>query len=254
MPTSQVLVLGAVAGLTVFLGLPIARLRRPWPSVQAFLNAGAGGVLLFILLDIIKKVLVERAGTELHGGTFPGLALLFIAGLLAGVVGITSYERLLRRRRRRGASPEQLAISIAIAIGLHNLSEGLAIGASAATGELKLAVVLVVGFALHNATEGFGIAAPLAAAGHGPASWKLLASAGLIAGGPTFVGTLIGVRFADPVLFVLFLALAAGAIIYVLGKLAHVARRLAVPAMAVTGVLIGFLAGFATDLMLAGGT
>ncbi len=250
MPTAQVLVLGALAGLTIFLGLPIARLRRPWPRLQALLNAGAAGVLLFILFDVLKKAL-EKVGVGGQGVAKPGLGLVFLIGLLAGVGGIRAYERLVRRRRGAAAlAPEQIALAIAMAIGLHNLSEGLAIGASAAQGEIQLAMLLIVGFALHNATEGFGIAAPLAAAGAGPTRWRFLAAAGLIAGGPTFVGTVVGVRLVSPVLFVLFLALAAGAIVYVLSKLLQVERRLALPAMAVTGLLFGFLAGFGADLVL----
>lgn len=249
MSTAQVLVLGALAGLTIFLGLPIARLRRPWPRLKSFLNAGAGGVLLFILLDVLKKSL-EKVGLDGHGVAEPGLVLVLLLGLIAGLGAIIAFEQLARKRPGAAAQgPEQIALSIAVAIGLHNLSEGLAIGESAAHGEIQLAALLIVGFALHNATEGFGIAAPLAA-GARVASWRFLTVAGLIAGGPTFVGTVIGVRFVSPVLFVLFLALAAGAIVYVLSKLLQVSRRLALPAMAITGLLVGFLAGFGTDLVL----
>jgi zinc transporter, ZIP family len=247
--TPQVLLLGALAGLTIFLGLPIARLRRPWPRLQSFLNAGAGGVLLFILFDVLKKSL-EKVGIDGHGVAEPGLGLVLLLGLVAGLGGIMAFES--RVRRRVGAlplAPHQIALSIAVAIGLHNLSEGLAIGQSAAQGEIQLALLLVVGFALHNATEGFGIAAPLAA-GARAASWRFLAVAGLIAGLPTFAGTVIGVGFVSPVLFVLFLALAAGAIVYVLSKLLQVGRRLALPAMALAGLIVGFLAGFGTDVVL----
>src|SRR6202158_1308239 len=101
-------------------------------------------------------------------------------------------------------------------IGLHNFAEGLAIGTSAAAGEISLAVLLVIGFGLHNATEGFGIVAPLA--GQRP-SWGFLALLGLVGGGPTFAGTLVGQRFVNDIVSIAFLGLAAGSILYVVIEL-----------------------------------
>jgi ZIP family zinc transporter len=144
-------------------------------------------------------------------------------------------------------------MSIAIGIGLHNFSEGLAIGQAATAGEISLAVLLIIGFALHNATEGFGIVGPLAAAEVRP-SWGWLGLAGLIGGGPTFLGTVVGTRFDSAFVFVGCLALAAGAILYVLGELLPVGRRLSWE-VTLWGLLAGFLLGVATDLILvvAGG-
>lgn len=83
------------------------------------------------------------------------------------------------------------ALMIATGIGLQNFAEGLAIGNSGAQGELSLAVLFIIGFGLHNASEGFGIVAPLAAEGERP-FWITLLRLGLIGGGPTFLGTLVG--------------------------------------------------------------
>src|SRR5207244_9855305 len=91
----------------------------------------------------------------------------------------------------RWTAAERLAILIAIGIGLHNFSEGLAIGQSAAKGEVSLAMLLVIGFGLHNSTEGFGIVAPLATEPVRP-SWRFLLLLGLTGGGPTFFGTVVG--------------------------------------------------------------
>src|SRR5256714_11104484 len=122
--------------------------------------------------------------------------------------------------------PEQrLAFFIALGIGFHNLSEGVAIGQSAAGGQLRLALVLVIGFALHNATEGFGIVGPLAGETHLP-SWRFLGALGLIAGGPTFVGTVIGQSFQNETVFSAFLALAAASMLYVIISLCTVTRKL----------------------------
>jgi len=106
----------------------------------------------------------------------------------------------------------------------------------------------VIGFGLHNATEGFGIIGPLAA-GNIRASWKWLGIAGLIGGGPTFLGTLLGTTVTSELVFVGFLALAAGAILYVIGELFAAGRRLSWDWM-LWGILVGFLAGLATDMIL----
>jgi ZIP family zinc transporter len=116
---------------------------------------------------------------------------------------------------------------------------------------MTLAALLAVGFALHNATEGFGIAAPLA--GTKP-SWKFLAIAGLVAGGPTFLGTLVGSLVSSPEASVMFLALAAGALIYVIKELFYHGRGTASDpehSMVVMGaVVIGFLIALGTEFVL----
>jgi len=144
---------------------------------------------------------------------------------------------------------------IAVGIGLHNFAEGLAIGQSAASGEIDLAVMLVIGFGLHNATEGFGIVAPLAADidGTGAArrpSWAFLLALGAIGGGPTFVGTLVGHGFTSEPVSVAFLTLAAGSLIYVIAQLIGVAARAKRSDLLAYGMLLGLLAGFLTDAIV----
>jgi ZIP family zinc transporter len=151
--------------------------------------------------------------------------------------------------RNASASASRLALMIAVGIGLHNFAEGLAIGNSAASGEISLAVLLIIGFGLHNATEGFGIVAPLAAGGIRP-SWATLALLGLIGGGPTFVGTVIGQRVVNDTLSVAFLGLAAGSILYVIIELLAVARRTNLKELTTWMILLGLLLGFATDAVV----
>jgi ZIP family zinc transporter len=136
---------------------------------------------------------------------------------------------------------------IAVGIGLHNFSEGLAIGQTAADGAYRLFFVLVIGFGLHNITEGFGITGPLI--GQRP-SWRFLGLLGLVGGAPTFVGTLIGWQFRSAAISVLFLALAGGAILYVIGELQHVGRKLGAHDVGMLGLLVGFLVAYGTDLIL----
>jgi zinc transporter, ZIP family len=141
-----------------------------------------------------------------------------------------------------------LAMTIAIGIGLHNFSEGLAIGQAAGAGEISLATLLVIGFGLHNATEGFGIAGPMIATGERP-TWRWLLVAGLIAGGPTFLGTILGVSVSSEIVYVSFLALAAGALLYVIGEMLGVGRRLS-QVITAWGVLAGIVLAFATELVI----
>ncbi len=276
MSTPELLTLGAIAGLTIYLGLPMGRVREPSMRLRAFLNAAAIGILLFLLWDVLSKGIepvtrgLDRAAH--HGGSwwhFAGQASVFAVALAVGLVSLGYYDRWLAARQReprigpgaavaasvragpvaRLSPAERLALFIALGIGFHNLSEGLAIGQSAAKGEISLAVVLIIGFGLHNATEGFGIVGPLTAEGETP-SWAFLGVMGLIGGGPTFVGTLIGHSFTNETLFLGFLALAAGSILYVVIELLGVARRLGHKELLTWGILLGLVAGFATDLVL----
>jgi ZIP family zinc transporter len=275
--TTQTILLGAIAGLTIFLGLPLGRVQPAGQRSRAFLNALSAGILVFLLVDILGHATepVEEAMTQAKAGEaawsrFVGLGLVYAVGFGAGLLGLLYASRLWKPRPPAGIGPGAMAatettmrqpaaaalrtgMAIAIGIGLHNFSEGLAVGQAATAGELSLAVLLIIGFALHNATEGFGIVGPLAAAKVRP-SWGWLGLAGLIGGGPTFLGTVVGTWLDSVFVFVGCLALAAGAILYVLGELLPVGRRLSWE-VTLWGLLAGFLLGVATDLILvaAGG-
>ncbi len=264
MSQTTAILLGAVAGATIFLGLPIARMRSLPTSVQGLLNAFATGILVFLLWDILSHAgsPVEQAlshwigipgtGARSGPGPFALMAVIFAAGVGAGLLTLVYMNRAIFGRLRQGdhaPGPRNLAMAIATGLGLHNLSEGLAIGESAHAGAIAFAGVLVVGFALHNITEGFGIAAPMTADPK-PVSWGFIGLAGLIGGGPTFIGTWIGYLGSSPYLSVAFLAVAAGALLYVLNELFHLGRRLCTPPAFAWGLLLGFLTAFGTDLFL----
>jgi ZIP family zinc transporter len=275
-PAGEVFLLGAIAGLTIFFGLPVGRLRQMSPSLRALLNAIAIGILIFLLWDVLTNAVGPaqsslRAASDGHGSwwAFAGSCATFMGCLGAGLLSLVYYDRWSAHRaeRRRfgpGAasvaelaqprqalvrSGESLALLIAVGIGLHNFSEGLAIGQSAARNEVSLALVLIIGFGLHNATEGFGIVAPLAVEDSRP-RWTFLALLGLIGGGPTFLGTVVGRSLVNETVFVAFLALAAGSILYVVIQLLNVAQKMGHKEMLMWGILGGLVAGFATDFVL----
>jgi len=246
--------LGALAGATIFLGLPIARMHGLPKGVQGFLNAAATGILVFLLWDILTHAAgpVQAALSLRNTGPFIALAVIFAVGIGAGLLGLVYFNRTIfghLRHDNPNPQPQQLALAIATGLGLHNLSEGLAIGESAHVGAIAFTGVLAIGFALHNITEGFGIAAPMTTQSK-PAPWRFLGIAGLIGGGPTFLGTWIGYLASSSYFSVAFLAVAAGALLYVLNELFNLGRRVSTPITFAWGLLAGFLVAYSTDLFL----
>jgi zinc transporter, ZIP family len=270
MSTGQTILLGAIAGLTIFLGLPLGRLRGGSTGLRTFLTGLSAGILTFLLVEVLAGPLDEIEHIlegETKGVSGVGMIVVYAAGVSVGLLGLLWLSAMWRRpSRRSGVGPGAMAVaevqevrdsgrdalrlgmSIAAGIGLHNFSEGLAIGTAASSGDVSLALLLIIGFALHNATEGFGIVGPLAAAGV-RAPWGWLFVAGLVGGGPTFLGTVIGSSVSSPYVSAAFLAMAGGAIIYVVAELFAAGRRLSWT-WTVWGVVAGFLAALGTELIL----
>jgi ZIP family zinc transporter len=277
--------LGAIAGFTIYIGLPIGRVRWMGDRARVCLAMFSVGILAFIFMDVTKhgEAILESAVAHLrhHSGSFGHVVALFallLAGFIVGTAGISAAERWLRARRSRplplaggetsaaalAADPVapaptaedarrralQTSMVIATAIGLHNLAEGLAIGVSAKAGAIGLATVLIIGFGLHNATEGFGIVGPLGAT---RPSWGWLGAVGLIGGGPTLLGTIVGYQVHSQPLELLFYALAGGAVLYVIGEIWTSMRRYGHRTLGLYLIAAGFLAGVATDLIVSYG-
>jgi ZIP family zinc transporter len=272
MSTAQTLILGAVAGFTIFVGLPLGRVRSTSAALRASLTAVATGILVFLFWDVVSNgsIPVESHLRTHSWGPFLGYAALLALGFTLGMMSLVYYDSWLKNKRATplvgpGAAAvdefahrswfesltpgRRLSLLIATGIGLHNFGEGLAIGQSAAAGELSLALVLIIGFGLHNATEGFGIVGPMSGEPEMP-SWRFLGLMGLIGGGPTFLGTLIGQVWVSPALQTVFFAIAGGSILYVVIQLFDVCKRYGMPKLVSWMLLFGLLLGFGTDWVL----
>jgi zinc transporter, ZIP family len=275
MSTSHVLILGAIAGATIFLGLPVGRIQGLSSQARAGLSALATGILIFLLWDVLTGAVdpIETALDVRHWGRFSVLATLGAAGFTVGLMSLVYYSEWMRKKAQRrsstlvgpgaaavdefesrsfieGLTPgKQLALLIAVGIGVHNFGEGLAIGQAAAADQISLAVTLIVGFSLHNATEGFGICGPMSGEGSRP-SWGFLAALGAIGGAPTFFGTLLGQAWSSEAATVIFFAVAAGSILYVVQELFAVNRKYGHTVLVTWLVLAGLMLGFATDFVI----
>jgi len=282
---AQTVALGALAGLTIFLGLPVGRMKLLGSRARVALAMFAVGVLAFIFVDVLSHGLsiVNDAVSALRGhrqsfAYVVWLVILLAVGFGAGSAGLATLQRRLRplgARRPPIAGGAQVAavagvdvdavaaemdaarrralrtgLTIAAAIGVHNFAEGLAIGVSARAGAISLATVLIVGFALHNATEGFGIVGPL---GDVTPSWRWLGLAGLIGGGPTFLGSIVGYEVTSHALELAFYAMAGGAILYVIGEVWNGMRRFGYRELELAMLTAGFVIGVLTDLVVAYG-
>ena len=285
MSFGQTVVLGALAGFTIYLGLPVGRLQLLSPRTRVALAMFSVGILAFIFVDVLSNglsIIDDAVQGYKHGGGSLGYAIWLVVvlagGFGAGSAGLATIQRRLTPVRGRrppiagganvataGTIDAQAAASdldaarrralhtglmIAAAIGVHNFAEGLAIGVSARAGAISLATVLIIGFALHNATEGFGIVGPL---GDVRPSWKWLAVAGLIGGGPTFLGSIVGYEVTSHALELAFYAMAGGAILFVIGEIWNGMRRFGYRELELAMLTAGFLVGVITDLVVAYG-
>lgn len=240
--------LGVYVGvIPVFLGLlwlPFLRsIGRRW--LDFFLSLTIG-LLVFLGVDAFAEALETASRVP---GAFQGLSLVLL-GVLATPLAITALGKW--RQKSGPYSPLYVSVLIALSIGLHNLGEGLAIGAAYTSGEIALGTFLVLGFLLHNTTEGLGIVAPIA---HEQPSIRQLVLLGTLAGLPTVLGAWIGGFTYSPVWTTLFFAIGVGAIVQVVYELwrlfaSRTERSLAVPLNA-AGLVLGLLIMYVTGLFVA---
>ncbi len=238
-----------VGVIPVYLGLfwfpALRQLGRRW---MVFLLAVTAGLLVFLGLDTLAEAL-ELANTV--PSPLQGIGLV-------GMGAVATFFLLDAISRRQSASGKSeasqrlsLAYMIATGIGLHNLGEGLAIGAAYNVGEIALGAFLVVGFIIQNITEGLGIIAPVLRDRPGVGSLALM---GLVGGAPAVLGTWIGGFAPNASLAVLFLAVGTGAVFEVVYEIAKLIQKdtasQPMPMTVFSGVVAGMLLLWVTGLLI----
>lgn len=240
----ELISLGAVAGLIpIYLGIVAALvlgrvLPRAW---EAGLIGVATGVLLYLFFDLMHE------SVELTGARDIMSWAVFLGGLGVSLVGLVWLESSQIFGSNQASRVLSLPYMIALGMGFHNLGEGLAIGASYASGQWTLSMLLVAGFALHNGTEGFGI---VGAAGKTPLNGKDIFLLGLLAGAPTCLGTFLSGQGVSSYLSILFYTLAAGSLLYVILSLTAISYTATRRLQTSVGILLGISLMFVTSMLL----
>lgn len=246
--------LGVYVGvIPVYLGLAwFPFLRRLPDGSMRFLTAFTVGLLVFLGIDATLEAI--EAQSKVAEPFKP--AILIFGGIIVSFLALMAIGGWLEQRSEsRGEGFIQLGIAymIAIGIGLHNLGEGLAIGAAYSLGAVSLGATLIIGFTIHNTTEGIAIVAPITRAG---ASLRHLVALGLIAGAPTIVGTWIGGLAASSLWSLVFLSIGAGAIFQVtyiiVLQMGKDSLKVLSSAYGFTGLTAGMAVMYATGLLIAG--
>jgi zinc transporter ZupT len=280
------ILLGVYVGVVpVYLGLfslpVLQRLKREWLDFLVCLTLG---IMLFLFVDVaaealeaadklpaaiavpadgqasvppLDKLLYDTFGAD--SGTILG-PLFMLTGFALGVLGLVEFGRRLDQLKEAGtawgglfnpatlSSQMELALLVSLGIGLHNLGEGLAVGIAYGSQSFALATVLIFGFAVHNVSEGIAIVSPIS---RSQVDLRTLALLGLLAGGPTIIGTLIGIYIFSNALLIIFFAIAAGAILYVVIEItASLGDRFRNSHLNYLGVMAGFTVMYLTSLLV----
>ncbi|HMM42611.1 MAG TPA: hypothetical protein PKA95_11970, partial [Thermomicrobiales bacterium] len=223
-------------------------MRRLGSGAMRFILALTVGLLVFLAIDMFQEAQEVALTTP---ASLQGPLLVPVVALL----GFLLLTTISSRRKAESRGRLEVAYQIALGIGLHNLGEGLAIGAAFALGEVALGVFLVVGFTLHNVTEGVGIAAPIVREQPALRHFTWLA---LLAGAPAILGVWIGGFVYSPLWTTIFLALGIGAIAQVVVEVGRIiargAERGGLPQLNWTtlgGISAGIAIMYATALLVA---
>ncbi|MCI4358534.1 MAG: hypothetical protein L3J95_02470 [Thermoplasmata archaeon] len=245
----------SVMGLSIFLSLPVVYNKRAQGRWATGLNAGAIGILVFLLADIfsnVSPILYPHGYVAVASYSIAFVTVFLVAFLLLFAVDNVSS----RAAGATEGSPRRTALIIALAIGLQNLTEGLVFGANWTAGAVGILAVVFVGFCLQNISEGFPIASPFLAS---PERRGIGTITGLflIGGIPTILGGAIGYFWSSELFLVIFDAAAIGAIAYVILPMFRAAfRPLETKELSsrrnrivYLGVLVGFVVGFAVNAL-----
>lgn len=232
----EILLISTLAGLATGLGgLIVVCTGKPTVKILSLILGVAAGINIVIATLELLPAAVE------HGNL-----LLMCAGFTLGIIIMSSLDRLIPAAsllNGSGNTDERRLVRtgyiIALALAVHNLPEGLAIGAGfQATPSLGAIIALAIG--IHNIPEGMGAAAPLKIGGIRAEKILLVTS---LAGMATPLGTLVGALLINLAAeFVsLSLAFGGGAIMYVVAKELIPESHKQHAQYAIYGITMGFL-------------
>ncbi|MGI0021168.1 MAG: ZIP family metal transporter [Nitrososphaera sp.] len=236
---------GIIPVLIGLLWLPF--LRRLSSAKYMFFLSLTAGLLLFLGIDALVEA--NEISAERVPGAFGGQVLIATVTVISFVALLYVSEKLAGGKRQQVAGAFAVSLMIAVGIGLHNLGEGLAIGAAMVAGQVALSTFLIIGFAVHNTTEGLAIVAPLAR--ERPKILRLVLL-GLIAGAPAIAGTWIGGFVASPVASIVFLSVGAGAVFQVVVAIFKFAGKSGkfLSGPVVGGIAAGMLVMYLTSVLI----
>jgi ZIP family zinc transporter len=245
---AEMLVLSSIMGLSIFVSLPILLHKGTGQRRTTLLTAVAIGILIFLMGDVFSNAAASLYNGSLYGyGSSVSHDVVFSISLAAGFLVLFLAES----RSKKGLTPTQLALVIAIGMGFQNLTEGLVFGSlGVAVGLSGAALVVLVGFIFQNITEGFPIASPFLGKAQGKT--RLLLVFFLIGGLPTILGGAVGFYYNSVTFDLIFDGVAIGAILYaILPMLKAIFREstLDMQRLSYLGVFVGFLLGFLVNLV-----
>ncbi len=244
--------LGLLAAACTCTGLTLVRRLPSGPRPRALLTLGAAGLVLFVLIEVGSQALgtVELVAVAADPASLVVYGLLLLAGLLGGMVGLAWVES---RRGHPGADtpqPLDVAVMLAVGIGLRNFAEGIAAGQSIATTLTGPGAWVVTGLAVHGLLYGAAAAAPVAGEPMPPSRIVLLAAC---AAGPSLFGTMVGTTWVGPGLELLVLSVSSGALVYVLRELLRAPLSDITARGAMWAIFTGLLLGLSAALMVNAG-
>lgn len=236
--TLYVTLVGLLAGTlgTCLGGFLTCLLRRPTNDLLSIILGFSGGIMIAVVnFDLMPEAI--RVGGMAAGivGLALGVALIAFLDRILPHIHFLSSDRESSRFLRAG-------VLIGLGIAMHNLPEGMAIGASYSSSEgLGLAVAVIM--TIQNLPEGMAMAAPIVAAGI--AAWRVAAVTAL-AGAPMGVGALLGVLASNisPTILSVSLGFAAGAMLFItFDEIIPDAHELASGHTATYGIVLGVVTG-----------
>ena len=235
----EVTLLGLLAGIigTGAGGLCSIFFNRPNPRfLGAILAFSAGVMLAIIFLELLVESMAYSGYPAALGGLTLGMGAFYLLDHY-----LPHHHPVSAENHGRGDYLKKGSL-LALGIGLHNLPEGLAIGAGF-SGSTGLGLTLTILIALHNIPEGMAVAAPLKFGGY---SFRKVLFITALSGAPMGLGALAGALIGgiSPIVLGISLAFAAGAMLYIVcDELIPDAYETAGSHLAIAGIFLGVALG-----------